>query len=195
MDAIWFSTIKSLDTSLAQLRANVAKMNAALPVDVSEILEQLKSADESAGTLRSLLHSELPSASWDNRQELELLIGEVQKQIEVREMEQRRSKLLALANELALGNITHRRAVRVKQLNELREDAIAELRAMASSGNGSVKSLPGPDSETWIAWACALKEPEDIDSLQTLRTEFAHLDEFVANLEPNMWVAKAETTA
>jgi len=34
-----------------------------------------------------------------------------------------------------------------------------------------------------------LKEPEDAESLQTLRNGFAHLDDFVANLELSMWVA------
>jgi hypothetical protein len=53
--------------------------------------------------------------------------------------------------------------------------------------------LPGPEADEWIEWACRLQEPEDSEHLQALRTRFAHLDDFVANLEPNMWTAKKET--
>ena len=52
--------------------------------------------------------------------------------------------------------------------------------------------LPGPEPDEWLEWACGLQEPDDTESLQTLRREFARLDDFVANLEPNMWVIKKE---
>jgi hypothetical protein len=52
--------------------------------------------------------------------------------------------------------------------------------------------LPGPEPDEWLDWACGLQEPDDTESLQTLRKEFARLDDFVANLEPNMWVMKKE---
>ena len=194
MDSVWSSNIESLNESVAALRGSITTLNSARPVDMSDVLEHLNKGAESARNLRSLILEEMPDASWESRPDLDNLIDEVQRRIAARELERRRNRLLDLASELEQGNISHRRAVRVKQLNELRELAILELRTEAGS-DGAVQTLPGPEADAWIPWACALKEPEDTEALQTLRNEFTHLDEFVANLEPNMWAAKAETTA
>jgi len=115
-----------------------------------------------------------------NGVELRSLIHEVREEL--------RSRLLALATELERGCITHHRTVRINQLNLLRQQAVQELRSHA---NAEVEppSLPGPESSHWIEWACRLKEPEDAEALQTLRSGFPHLDDFVANLESDMWIA------
>ena len=101
-------------------------------------------------------------------------------------LEQRRSRLLALATELERGSIVHHRVLRVNELNYLRDQAIKELRSQAKLPSGP-KTLPGPEADQWIEWACALREPQDAEALQTLRKGFARLDDFIANLEPNMW--------
>src|SRR5271165_7056444 len=88
----------------------------------------------------------------------------------------------------------YRRTARVDQLNQLRDQAIKELRSMAGL-EGAPTTLPGSEADEWIEWAVALKEPEDAESLQTLRSGFPHLDEFIANLEPDMWTSKVETPA
>ena len=51
-------------------------------------------------------------------------------------------------------------------------------------------TLPGPEADQWIQWACSLKEPEDTEPLQILRNSFAQLDAFVAHLEPDMWLVE-----
>lgn len=191
MISLWPSTITSLNDSLALLDDSVEKLKAARSVDIAEVTEQLKSAAESARNLRALVLSELPDAAWQSRQELDALLEKIEKRVEARQLEQLRNRLLGLAAELERGNITHRRAVRVTQLNQLKNEAITELRAQA--GLKMPQPLPGPDSDEWLEWACCLKEPEDSESLQTLRNGFAHLDEFVANLEPDMWAVKTET--
>lgn len=191
MISLWPSTITSLNDSLALLDDSVEKLKAARSVDIAEVTEQLKSAAESARNLRALVLSELPDAAWQSRQELDALLEKIEKRVEARQLEQLRNRLLGLAAELERGTITHRRAVRVTQLNQLKNEAITELRAQA--GLKTPQPLPGPDSDEWLEWACCLKEPEDSESLQTLRNGFAHLDEFVANLEPDMWAVKTET--
>jgi hypothetical protein len=192
MTSLWQSTRASLDDSLALLFESLENLKAAKSVDIAEVMEQLTMAAESARNLRSLVSSELPEASWRNRKELDALIAEIQKSLEARALEQLRSRLLTLATELERGSIVHRRALRVDQLNQLREKAIDELRSQAGV-DGAPQNLPGPEADEWIEWACGLKEPEDAESLQTLRNGFAHLDDFVANLEPNMWSVKKET--
>jgi uncharacterized alpha-E superfamily protein len=192
MSSLWQSTRASLDDYSAMLGESLGKLKAAQAVDIAEVIEGLKMASESARNLRALISSEMPEASWQTREELEAVIQEIQKRVEARAIEQLRSRLLALATQLERGSVVHRRSFRVKQLNQLREQAINELRSQAGV-KGAPQSLPGPEADEWINWACALKEPEDTESLQTLRKAFARLDEFVANLEPDMWVVKTET--
>jgi hypothetical protein len=192
MSSLWQSTRASLDDSVALLGKSVDQLRAARTVDIGEVSEQLKAAAESARNLRALITSEAPDASWKTRDELDSLLKEIERKVEARAIEEQRSRLMSLAVELERGAIQHRRAVRVTQLNQLRDEAVAELKAQAKQ-QGAPPALPGPkDADEWLEWACNLQEPEDTEHLQTLRTRFAHLDEFVANLEPNMWtVAKA----
>ncbi len=194
MISLWPSTITSLNNSLAALNASVAKLKAAKSVDIAEVVEQLKMAAESSRNLHALVLSELPDATWQNRDELDALLEEIAKRVEARNIEQQRNRLIALATELERGTVVHRRAVRAKQMNDLRQLAIQELRSQAAA-KGAPLSLPGPEPDEWIDWACNLQEPEDAESLQALRNGYAHLDEFVANLEPNMWTVKTETLA
>lgn len=179
MSSQWPSALTSLDESLKDLDSNVLLLQAARPFDYEHMLGRLKQAAESSHQLRSLLISEMPQARWRDRSELDALLV-------IRAALRRRAYLLALANELEYGTISHRRAARVTQLNQLRDKAIDELRKLASADDPL--SLPGPDAMRWIAWASSLKEPEDTAALQALRAGFPRLDEFVAALEPGMWV-------
>ena len=191
MISLWPSTISSLNDSLALLCESVEKLKAAKSVDIAEVTEQLRMAAESARNLRALVLSELPEAAWQSRHELDALLEKIEKRVEARQLEQLRARLLGLATELERGGIVHRRAVRVSQLTQLRDQAIIELRSQA--GKAAPQPLPGPESDEWLDWACGLKEPDDAESLQMIRNGFAHLDELVANLEPDMWVVKTET--
>jgi len=176
----------SLDNSLALLSDSLGKLKAAQSVDVKEVSNQLAMAAEAVGSLRSLVTSVLPEATWQNREGLDALLGQIDRIMGAR------SRLLTLATELQRGMIVHRRAVRVTQMDQLREQAINELQAQAKAA-GLPPTLPGPEADRWIEWACALKEPEDAEALQTLRNGFVQLDTFVANLEPHMWVVKVTT--
>jgi hypothetical protein len=191
--SLWPSTINSLNDSLAALHSSLTKIKAAKTVDVTEVVDQLKNAAESSRNLRALVLAELPEASWQNRDELDAIIEEISKRIEARNLEQKRHRLSSLAGELERGNIQHRRTVRLNQLLQLRDQAVKELRTQAALP--APQNLPGPEADEWIDWACKLKEPEDLESLQSLRNGFPRLDEFIANLEPDMWTLKKETPA
>lgn len=97
-----------------------------------------------------------------------------------------RERLLSLASELERGSIVHHRAVRVTQLNQLRAEAVKELRRQAKAA-GAPDPLPGPKADQWIEWACSLKEPDDAEAVESIREGFTRLDDFIAHLEPNMW--------
>ena len=64
MSSLWPATLKSLDDSVAILSENVAKLAAAMPVDVEDVIAQVKAATKSGQTVRERLSSELPEASW-----------------------------------------------------------------------------------------------------------------------------------
>jgi hypothetical protein len=193
MSSLCSSALASLDDSLALLWESLEKLKAAKAVDIAEVIEQLKMTAECARVVRELVWSELPETSWQNREELDALIEKIQKSLAARTLEQLRSRLLALATELERGNIVHRRAHRLNELNQLRDQAINELRTQAGL-EGAPQTLPGPQADQWIQWAWGLKEPQDAEPLQILRNGFAHLDDFVANLEPNMWIAAGSPT-
>lgn len=191
MSSMWQYTRASLDDCLVVLDQSLGKLKAAKTVDIAEVIKQFEIAAESARNLRSLVSSEMPDASWQSRDELDAIIDRIQRNIEARAIEQMRNRLLGLATELEKGSVVHRRAVRATQVTQLRDQAVDELRSQAAA-KGTPQNLPGPDAQQWITWACALKEPEDAESLHTLRNSFPHLDDFVANLEPDMWVPKTE---
>jgi hypothetical protein len=193
MSSLWPSALASLDNSLAVLGESLGQLRAAKSVNITEVIQQLTTAAESAQIVRTSVSSELPDVAWQNREELDALIQKIQRTQEIRALERLRSRLLALATELERGSIIHRRALRLTQLNQLRDQAIRELRSQAES-EGAPPILPGPEAAEWIEWASSLKEPEDGESLQILRNGFAHLDDFVANLEPNMWIAAGSPT-
>ncbi|MFZ0704236.1 MAG: hypothetical protein WAM71_01445 [Candidatus Korobacteraceae bacterium] len=184
---MWHFTRESLDQTLSVLQENLGNLKAAKPVDTAQLIQNFESAAESARNLRSLVSSELPDASWQTRDELEVLLETIEKN---RETNARRSRLLDLAAGLQRGCAVHRRAARVDQVNELRDNAIRELRSLAEKEE-LPPSLPGPEPDQWVDWASNLKEPEDSESLRTLRSSFAQLDAFVTHLEPEMWRVEA----
>src|SRR5215831_11546307 len=121
MSSMWPSTITSLNESLAALHGSIGKLKAAKSVDVNEVVEQLKQAAECSRNLRALVLTELPEASWQNREELDAIVEEISRRAEARALEQMRNRLLGLANELERGSVVHRRSVRAAQVNQLRE--------------------------------------------------------------------------
>ena len=181
MNSLWPQSHQSLADALSLFATSLKRLKAAQPVDLAEVTQQLKSAEEACRNLRSLVSSTLPGATWQTREEYEELLVRIEAVIEAR------SRLMALAQDLERGRIVHRRAVRADQVNELREQAITELKYYAELGN-EPPVLPGPDPELWIEWACSLKEPEDSAALASLHKGFPRLDVFIAELEPGMWV-------
>ena len=189
MSSISPSAPALLNDDLTLFCESLGRLKAGQPVNVAEVIKQFERAAESARNLRLSVLSELPEASWANREELDAIFEEIRKRQEAKRIELERSRLLALATELEHGRIVHRRPARVNRLNQLRGQAIKELQSQAGL-EGSSQTLPGPRADQWIEWACGLKEPEDIESILSIRNGFARLDKFIANLEPEMWIVK-----
>jgi hypothetical protein len=75
MTSLWASTVASLDDALALLGENVARLQAAKPADLAEIMEQFRRAVESGRMLRELVSAEMPEAAWRTRAELDALMA------------------------------------------------------------------------------------------------------------------------
>ena len=187
MSSLWLRSHESLADSLSLFAASLKRLRAAQPVDLAEVTKQLQAAHEACQNLRSQVSSTLPGATWQTREEYEELLVRIEGVLAAR------SRLMALAEELERGRIVHRRAIRVDQVNQLREQAITELKYHAELGT-EPPVLPGPDADLWIEWACSLKEPEDSAALEALHKGFARLDNLVADLEPGMWVVNTPST-
>jgi|SRR5271157_2990567 len=93
MISLWPATIASLNDSLAVLYEMLGSLKAAKSVDLAEVIEQLKTAAESSRNLRDLVLSEMPEASWQNQEELDALLEEIQESAETRALEQQRYRL------------------------------------------------------------------------------------------------------
>lgn len=76
MTSMWPSAVASLDASLALLDESLRKLHAADDVDIAQILEQFKTAADSARNLHAMISAELPEATWQNRRELDAIIEE-----------------------------------------------------------------------------------------------------------------------
>ena len=87
MSTLWPSALASLDDSSALLGESLQKLKAAESVDTADVIEQFKTAAESARNLRALVLSELPEASWQSREELDALLQKIQKRAEERTLE------------------------------------------------------------------------------------------------------------
>jgi len=186
MSSSWTSDLALLDGSLTLPCESLENLTALQTVDVAAVLKQLKTATDAVNRLRSAVMEVLPEASWQTRDELDELLACAEWIVGAR------SRLLALATELECGNIVHRRVHRVDQLNQLRAQAITELRFFVES-RGEPPILRGPEVDKWVDWACSLKEPEDSAALEALHKGFARLDDFITDLEPGMWVPKTSS--
>ena len=69
------SSLTSLDDSLALADESLRKLEAAEPIDLTEVIHQFQEAERAAGRVRALMSSQHPHASWENRAELEALIA------------------------------------------------------------------------------------------------------------------------
>ncbi len=74
MSSMYPSALTFLDDSLAIAYEGLRKLEAAESVDVAEMIRQVRAAAASAHRVRALVSSELPNASWQNREELDALI-------------------------------------------------------------------------------------------------------------------------
>ena len=179
--------LAKLDASVQTFQAQLEGLRAGLEVNEGQVRQALKEANSHAMALRDLLRAELPDAQWKDRQDLDRLIHELEVAAKARLNQQRRTRLLELANELDAGRARHRFESRAAALNELRLEAVNELRTEAALPE-QTKELPGPSVDQWLSWAYNLDDKKDAMALEGLRRDFSALERFTCEMEESHWV-------
>ncbi len=187
MSSPLFSALEKLDDSLQNVQSQVERLRAGLEVSDDQLLRTLSDAHQNALTIRDLVQAERPAAKWNDRNALENLMLDLEQEAQNRLNEQRRSKLLDLATELDSGMVRHRFEARAASLNNLRIEAVRELR-LAAARPEQPRELPGPEASQWLHWACNLLEENDATVFTELRTDFPALEEFAVEMEESYWV-------
>lgn len=181
------STLAELDTSTEAIESQLDLLEAALQVSEERLIQTFQAACQTATRLTQQIHAERPDAHWSDRASLEQLIQELKAAADERLNQQRRARVLDLANELDSGRVKHRLEARTTLLNKLRSEAVDELRAHAD-GRQQTKELPGPKAHEWLVWAFDLDDNKDAEILAGLRRDFPAVERFTAEMEESYWI-------
>jgi len=187
MSSSFASVLQRFDASLETLQSQVDLLQKGLDYNQDELTRSLREVHAQAASVRELVHAERPDARWKDRSSLDQLIKEIESAAQERQLQQRRAKLLDLADELKVGKIQHRFETRIAALDALRQEAIVELRDKARSQ--MVPDLPGPEASAWLNWVCSLDEAQDGEAVGVLRRQFVALTNFTSEMEARYWIA------
>jgi hypothetical protein len=186
MASPWQSGLAKLDDSLQPLQSQIDRLYAGLGVDDTELFHSLEEAQRSAAALHDSILAERPDLNWSDRQSLEGAIQQLEAAAHERVNQQRRNKLLDLANELEGGTVKHRVEARTTALNALRLEAVGELRSAAGISEQE-HELPGPEAGEWLQWVSSLEEDKDAETFTYLRRNYANLERFAGELDERYW--------
>jgi hypothetical protein len=186
MSSPFLAALAKLDDSLQSIQSQIECLRAGLEVNETQLGNTLADARQHSTILRDLIRGERPDAKWGDRNTLEVLIQECERAAQDRRNQQRRARLLHLADELEAGSIRHRFQARRAELDSLRLQAVGELRAEAALPEQE-KELPGPGASQWLSWVCSLQDDKDAMVLTRLRKDFGGLERFAGEMEESYW--------
>jgi hypothetical protein len=185
MPSPFSSALAKLDDSLQSIRSQLDQLGAAMEVNSEQLNNLLADAWVHGEALRDLIRSERPDAKWLNRESLGQLVQNLE--VAILRNQERRARLLSLAAELEVGAVRHRFQARSTELNNLRLQAINELRAEAATQEQE-KELPGPGANEWLHWVCNLQDEKDASVITDLGKDFPALERFAGEMEEAYWV-------
>ncbi len=185
MPSPFSSALAKLDDSLQSIRSQLDQLGAAMEVNSEQLNNLLADAWVHGEALRDLIRSERPDAKWLDRESLGQLVQNLE--VAILRNQERRARLLSLAAELEVGAVRHRFQARSTELNNLRLQAINELRAEAAIQEQE-KELPGPGANEWLHWVCNLQDEKDASVITDLGKDFPALECFAGEMEEAYWV-------
>ncbi len=172
-------TLQLLTDQTKQWRGKIDLLEAGQHLDRAEALASLAQLLDVCQNLRYAILSEDCTATWTSKDELHDIVGRID------DTAAKRRRYLDLAQLLANGTVTHRRErTRLDRLKQ-RDAAVAEL--METSALAAPPDLPGPAVDGWLEWACGLDDSTGDPDLQHLKAFFPRVDDFVRQLELELW--------
>jgi len=174
-----------LEESRQSIQSQSEGLRAGHEPDIAQLHRSLLDAYEQAEVLSNLIRVQRPRVSKIIHGSLDAPLRELKN---LRQIQRRRLKLLALATELQAGRVEHHRLRRTEALNELRLQAVRELLELATAPLLD-EILPGPNAAMWLHWARGLQETADAAVLKTLRRDFPALEELIAEIDERHWVS------
>ncbi len=192
MSSPFLLALSDLDGSLKAAEAQLACLGASLPVNEELLVQVWQDACQRATALSDLVRAERPNAQWDDRTALDELVHELKTAAEAKRDQERRARLLELADALEAGRVKHRFQARTALLNALRLEAVHELRTQAALPEPT-KELPGPDVSEWLIWAFNLQDDKDAAAVAELRAHFSVVERFTGEMEEIYWLPGQRT--
>ena len=172
-------TLQLLTDQAKQWRNRIDQLEAGQHLDRSEALASMAQLLDVCQNLRYAVLSEDCTASWKTKEELHGIVQRID------DAAGKRRRYLDLAQLLSGGTVSHRRERTRQERLRQRDDAVAEL--MEISATPTPPDLPGPEINEWLEWACSLEDSRHVDDLKQLQTYFPRLDDFVGQLEIELW--------
>jgi hypothetical protein len=172
-------TFESLRDQARRCRERIDLLEAGQRVDREETLANLTQLLDACQNLRDAILSEDSGATWRTTGELHALVERLD------DVAARRKRYLDLAQRLVAGTVNHRRERTKQERLKQRDAAVAEL--MEVSAMPHLEELPGPAVEKWLNWACSLTDNSNDPGLAKLKSTLPRVDEFVSQLEIEMW--------
>lgn len=160
-------------------REKIDLLEAGQRVDRDEAIADLTQLLDACQNLRDAILSEDSGANWKTTTELRGLVDRLD------EVAAKRKRYLDLAQLLVAGTVEHRRERTRQERLRQRDAAVAEL--MEVSAMPHLEELPGPTVEEWLNWACSLTDNSNDPGLAKLKSTLPRVDEFVSQLEIEMW--------
>ncbi|HEX4285521.1 MAG TPA: hypothetical protein VHZ28_10545 [Terracidiphilus sp.] len=172
-------TYECLRDQARRWREKVDLLEAGQPVGHDEAIGELTQLLDTCQNLRDAILSEESGANWKTVTELHALVERLD------DVAAKRKRYLDLAQLLVAGTVEHRRERTKQERLKQRDAAVAELMEVSAMPN--LEELPGPVVEEWLNWACNLEDGSDDPGLAKLKSTLPRVDEFVSQLEIEMW--------
>jgi len=172
-------TFQCLTDQAKHWREKIDLLEAGQRVDRDEAVVDLGRLLDACQNLRDAILSEDSGAAWKTTAELHTLVDRLD------EVAEKRKRYLDLAQLLVAGTVLHRRERTKQERLRQRDAAVAEL--MEVSAQATLEDLPGPAVETWLSWACSLDDSTNDPDLAKLKSSLPRVDDFVRQLEIEMW--------
>jgi hypothetical protein len=172
-------TFQCLTDQARRWREKIDLLEAGQRLDRDEAIADLGQLFDACQNLRDAILSEDSGATWTTTAELNSLVGRLD------EVAARRKRYLDLAQLLVAGTVSHRRERTRQERLRQRDAAVAEL--MEVSAHPTLAELPGPAVAEWLNWACSLDDSSDDPDLAKLKSSLPRVDDFVRQLEIEMW--------